>query len=105
MDLGLVALKGLVAGRHRLGRGRSDDMGCASWRAPWCRSWRVLRGMGRQGVGALVHTLSNYYGVLPPDICLAFHGRGLGALWLGRCLGLNMAGILQCAAVGLGDRE
>ncbi|KAH8162275.1 hypothetical protein CIB48_g5960 [Xylaria polymorpha] len=38
----------------------------------------VLRGMGKQWVGALVNLISYYGGALPMGIYLAFHGWGVG---------------------------
>ncbi|KAI0110884.1 MATE efflux family protein [Nemania sp. FL0031] len=67
----------------------------------------VLRGMGRQWVGALVNLVSYYGGALPMGIYLAFHGWGLGGLWFGNCLALYIVGALQWVIVGLSkwDKE
>ncbi|KAJ2985864.1 hypothetical protein NUW58_g5308 [Xylaria curta] len=67
----------------------------------------VLRGMGRQWVGALVNLLSYYGGALPMGIYLAFHGWGLGGLWFGNCVALYVVGALEWVIVGLSkwDKE
>ncbi|KAK5634590.1 hypothetical protein RRF57_010303 [Xylaria bambusicola] len=61
----------------------------------------ALRGMGKQWVGALVNLVSYYGGALPMGIYLAFHGWGLGGLWLGNCVALYMVGVLEWGIVGL----
>jgi multidrug resistance protein, MATE family len=50
----------------------------------------ALRGMGRQHVGAAVNIVSYYMGALPLGIWLAFHGWGLGGLWVGQCIALYL---------------
>ncbi|KAI1646281.1 MATE efflux family protein [Daldinia loculata] len=67
----------------------------------------VLRGMGRQWIGALVNLLSYYGGALPAGIYLAFHGWGLQGLWVGQCVALYLVGILEWVIVGLSkwDKE
>ncbi|CAJ2503145.1 Uu.00g105390.m01.CDS01 [Anthostomella pinea] len=67
----------------------------------------VLRGMGRQWVGALVNLVSYYGGALPMGIYLAFHGWGLKGLWFGNCVALYLVGILEWIIVGLSrwDKE
>ncbi|KAI1816241.1 mate efflux family protein [Poronia punctata] len=65
----------------------------------------VLRGMGRQWVGALVNLISYYGGALPMGIYLAFHGWGLGGLWFGNCVALYMVGVLEWIIVGLSNWE
>ncbi|KAL7623413.1 ethionine resistance protein [Parahypoxylon ruwenzoriense] len=61
----------------------------------------VLRGMGRQWVGAVVNLVSYYGGALPAGIYLAFHGWGLQGLWIGQCVALYLVGILEWVIVGL----
>ena len=61
----------------------------------------ALRGMGKQWVGAVVNLISYYGGALPMGIYLAFHGWGLGGLWLGNCVALYIVGVLEWAIVGL----
>ncbi|KAI1389387.1 MATE efflux family protein [Hypoxylon trugodes] len=63
----------------------------------------VLRGMGRQWVGALVNLVSYYGGALPAGIYLAFHGWGLQGLWIGQCVALYLVGILEWVIVGLSN--
>ncbi|KAI1498086.1 MATE efflux family protein [Biscogniauxia marginata] len=63
----------------------------------------VLRGMGRQWVGALVNLISYYGGALPMGIYLAFHGWGLQGLWFGNCVALYIVGILEWVIVGLSN--
>ncbi|KAI0854897.1 MATE efflux family protein [Xylaria cubensis] len=67
----------------------------------------VLRGMGKQWVGALVNLISYYGGALPMGIYLAFHGWGLAGLWFGNCVALYIVGALEWVIVGLSkwDRE
>lgn len=60
----------------------------------------VLRGMGRQHLGATVNILSYYFFALPLGISLAFqYGWGLKGLWVGQCVALWSAGILQWVIV------
>ncbi len=63
----------------------------------------VLRGMGRQWVGAVVNLVSYYAGALPGGIYLAFHGWGLAGLWIGQCVALYLVGALEWVIVGLSD--
>jgi MATE family multidrug resistance protein len=65
----------------------------------------VLRGMGRQWVGALVNCLSYYGGALPGGIYLAFHGWGLAGLWMGQCVALSLVGTLEWIIVGWSNWE
>ncbi|KAI0453439.1 mate-domain-containing protein [Xylaria acuta] len=67
----------------------------------------VLRGMGKQWVGALVNLVSYYGGALPMGIYLAFHGWGLAGLWFGNCVALYIVGVLEWVIVGLSrwDKE
>lgn len=62
-----------------------------------------LRGMGRQHIGALVNLVSYYGGALPLGIWLAFHGWGLGGLWVGQCIALYLVGALEWAIVYLSN--
>lgn len=60
----------------------------------------VLRGMGRQHLGAAVNIVSYYLFALPFGISLAFqYGWGLKGLWIGQCVALWSAGILQWVIV------
>lgn len=65
----------------------------------------VLRGMGRQWVGALVNLVSYYGGALPAGIYLAFHGWGLAGLWVGQCVALYLVGALEWVIVGMSRWE
>ncbi|KAK6608006.1 MATE efflux family protein [Botrytis cinerea] len=64
-----------------------------------------LRGMGRQHVGAVVNFVSYYCGALPLGIWLAFHGWGLGGLWVGQCIALYIVGALEWIIVAWSDWE
>lgn len=64
-----------------------------------------LRGMGRQHVGAAVNFVSYYCGALPLGIWLAFHGWGLGGLWVGQCIALYIVGALEWVIVAWSDWE
>jgi MATE family multidrug resistance protein len=59
----------------------------------------ALRGMGRQHIGATVNIVSYYCGALPLGIWLAFHGWGLGGLWVGQCIALYLVGFAEWAIV------
>ena len=55
----------------------------------------VLRGLGRQSLGALVNKVAYYSFALPLGIGLAFRGWGLAGLWTGQCLALYTTGIFE----------
>lgn len=63
----------------------------------------VLRGMGRQWVGAVVNCVSYYCFALPVGIYAAFHGWGLAGLWMGQCGALFAVGALEWIIVGVSD--
>lgn len=71
----------------------------------------VLRGQGRQHLGAIFNLVAYYVLALPVGISLAFHPRthlGLQGLWIGQVLGLFVVGIGEYGAVWLGtdwDKE
>ncbi|EON64731.1 hypothetical protein W97_03964 [Coniosporium apollinis CBS 100218] len=65
----------------------------------------ALRGMGRQHIGAAVNIVSYYCGALPLGIWLAFHGWGLGGLWVGQCIALYLVGFIEWAIVAWSDWE
>ena len=66
----------------------------------------VLRGMGRQHLGAAVNLVSYYCFALPLGIYLAFyHGWGLKGLWVGQCIALYCAGILEWVLVACSNWE
>jgi len=65
----------------------------------------VLRGQGRQHLGAIFNLVAYYVLALPVGISLAFHPRthlGLQGLWIGQVLGLFIVGIGEYGAVWLG---
>jgi MATE family multidrug resistance protein len=64
-----------------------------------------LRGMGRQHIGATVNLVSYYCGALPLGIWLAFHGWGLGGLWVGQCIALYIVGFAEWAIVAWSNWE
>ncbi|KZZ95334.1 Multi antimicrobial extrusion protein [Moelleriella libera RCEF 2490] len=111
---GSVILSALFATRNVLGSLFNDDkrvIELVSQVIPYVALFQVadglngscggaLRGMGRQWVGALVNCISYYAGALPAGIYLAFHGWGLGGLWLGQCLALSLVGVLEWIIVG-----
>ncbi|KAK9474989.1 mate-domain-containing protein [Dipodascopsis tothii] len=59
----------------------------------------VLRGMGRQHIGALVNSAAYYILALPTGIYWAFHGRGLPGLWQANCGALYLAGLTELTIV------
>ncbi|KAK4701350.1 multidrug resistance protein, MATE family, partial [Phenoliferia sp. Uapishka_3] len=62
----------------------------------------VLRGMGKQHVGALVNLVAYYFLALPFGIWLAFKtSLGLSGLWIGQCAALFLVGIGQYILVAL----
>ncbi len=64
----------------------------------------VLRGQGRQWVGALVNLACYYIGALPAGIYLAFVKEwGLKGLWVGLCIALYLVGFLEWSLVGLSN--
>ena len=58
-----------------------------------------LRGMGRQHIGAAINLVSYYCFALPLGVYLAFHGWGLKGLWVGQCVALYCAGVLEWVLV------
>ena len=64
-----------------------------------------LRGMGRQHIGAAVNIVSYYCGALPLGVYLAFHGWGLGGLWVGQCIALYIVGVLEWIIVAWSNWE
>ncbi|KAF7977855.1 hypothetical protein HWV62_2619 [Athelia sp. TMB] len=64
----------------------------------------VLRGQGRQHLGALFNIVAYYIIALPLGITLAFHSKarmGLQGLWIGQVLGLFVVGIGEYTVVWL----
>ncbi|KAJ3475137.1 hypothetical protein NLI96_g12039 [Meripilus lineatus] len=65
----------------------------------------VLRGQGRQHLGALFNLVAYYVLALPLGISLAFHPRfhmGLEGLWVGQVVALFIVGIGEYVTVWLG---
>ncbi|TFK34014.1 MOP flippase [Crucibulum laeve] len=65
----------------------------------------VLRGQGRQHLGALFNIVAYYVLALPMGITLAFHphtGLGLQGLWIGQVVALFIVGIGEYCVVWLG---
>lgn len=117
--LGAAILAVLMATRHVFGRLFNDDERVVRLVAdvmPFVALFQiadglngscggVLRGMGRQWVGALVNLVSYYGGALPAGIYLAFHGWGLAGLWVGQCVALYLVGALEWVIVGMSKWE
>ncbi|KAI0662321.1 MATE efflux family protein [Cubamyces menziesii] len=65
----------------------------------------VLRGQGRQHLGALFNLIAYYVLALPLGITLAFHPKthlGLQGLWIGQVIALFIVGLSEYAVVWLG---
>ncbi|KAF8815439.1 MOP flippase [Phlegmacium glaucopus] len=65
----------------------------------------VLRGQGRQHLGALFNIIAYYILALPLGITMAFHSKinlGLQGLWIGQVVGLFIVGIGEYCVVWLG---
>jgi len=63
----------------------------------------VLRGQGRQHLGAAFNLVAYYVLALPLGIALAFHwGYGLPGLWIGQVVALFTVGTCEYAVVWLG---
>jgi len=65
----------------------------------------VLRGQGRQHLGALFNIIAYYILALPMGITLAFHPKlnyGLQGLWIGQVVALFLVGISEYCVVWLG---
>jgi len=114
---GTIILTILLSTRNVIGGLFSDDIKVISLVAdviPYVALFQIadglngscggaLRGMGRQWVGALVNCISYYGGALPGGIYLAFHGWGLSGLWMGQCVALTLAGLLEWIVVVLSN--
>ncbi|KAJ8067492.1 hypothetical protein OCU04_004836 [Sclerotinia nivalis] len=119
MVMGLVILIILMSVKDFYARIFNDDMRVIKLTAevmPYVALFQIadglngscggsLRGMGRQHVGAAVNFVSYYCGALPLGIWLAFHGWGLGGLWVGQCIALYIVGALEWVIVGWSDWE
>ncbi|KAH9925380.1 MATE efflux family protein [Epithele typhae] len=65
----------------------------------------VLRGQGRQHLGALFNLVAYYVLALPLGITLAFHPRthlGLQGLWIGQVVALFIVGLSEYGVVWMG---
>ncbi|KDR80908.1 hypothetical protein GALMADRAFT_91594 [Galerina marginata CBS 339.88] len=65
----------------------------------------VLRGQGRQHLGALFNIIAYYVLALPMGITLAFHPKvnlGLQGLWIGQVVALFLVGVGEYCVVWLG---
>ncbi|PPQ68387.1 hypothetical protein CVT25_007925 [Psilocybe cyanescens] len=65
----------------------------------------VLRGQGRQHLGALFNIIAYYVLALPMGITMAFHPKinlGLQGLWIGQVVALFLVGIGEYCVVWLG---
>lgn len=117
MILGALVLAILLGVKNFYARIFNDDQDVIKLTAevmPWVALFQIadglngscggsLRGMGRQHVGALVNMISYYCGALPLGIWLAFHGWGLGGLWVGQCIALYLVGFGEWAIVAWSD--
>jgi len=64
----------------------------------------VLRGQGRQHLGALFNLVAYYVLALPLGIALAFrYSKGLEGLWVGQVVALFLVGFSEYAVVWLGS--
>ncbi|KAF1812556.1 putative MATE efflux family protein subfamily [Eremomyces bilateralis CBS 781.70] len=119
MILGAIVLAGLMGVKDFYARIFNDDERVVRLTAevmPYVALFQIadglngscggaLRGMGRQHVGAAVNLLSYYCGALPLGIYLAFHGWGLGGLWVGQCIALYLVGALEWVIVAWSNWE
>nr|POE90640.1 putative transporter c11d3.06 [Quercus suber] len=117
MILGAIVLAILMGTKQNFARMFNDDDRVVSLTArvlPYVALFQIadglngscggaLRGMGRQHVGAAVNIISYYCGALPLGIWLAFHGWGLGGLWVGQCIALYVVGFAEWAIVAFSD--
>lgn len=63
----------------------------------------ILRGQGRQHIGAVINIVSYYCIALPLGIYLAFHGWGLEGLWVGQCIALYLVGGVEWVVVAFSN--
>ncbi|KAI0700316.1 MOP flippase [Cytidiella melzeri] len=116
---GLVIMITLLATKNVFGKIFSDDMDVVelvSKVMPLVASFQiadglagscggVLRGQGRQHLGALFNLVAYYVLALPMGITLAFHPRthlGLQGLWIGQVVALFVVGLGEYTVVWLG---
>ncbi|KZV85394.1 mate-domain-containing protein [Exidia glandulosa HHB12029] len=63
----------------------------------------VLRGQGRQHLGAAFNLVAYYVIAIPLGLTLAFsYDKGLAGLWVGQVVGLFIVGLSEYAVVALG---
>ncbi|KAH7926013.1 MOP flippase [Leucogyrophana mollusca] len=123
--VGFVVMLIMLAARNKFGYIYSDDedvVRLVSKVMPLVASFQIadglanacggiLRGQGRQHLGALFNIVAYYILALPIGITLAFSTRthlGLQGLWIGQVIGLFTVGLGEYAVVWLGtnwDRE
>ena len=116
--VGALVLAVLMGTRSRFGRLFSDDADVVALVAEvlpyvaafqifdgWAQSCGgVLRGMGKQKIGAGVNLVAYYLLALPVGIWLAFNtGLGLAGLWIGQCGALFLVGVGEYLLVFLTD--
>jgi len=116
---GAVVMAIMIASRNTFGFLFSDDLDVVSLVSkvmPLVASFQVadglagscggvLRGQGRQHLGALFNIIAYYILALPLGITMAFHPKlalGLQGLWIGQVVGLFIVGIGEYFMVWLG---
>lgn len=118
--VGGLVLAVLLGTRHRFGYLFSDDAEVVALVADvlpyvaafqifdgWAQSCGgVLRGMGKQKIGAGVNLVAYYLIALPVGIWLAFDtSLGLAGLWIGQCGALFLVGVGEYVLVFLTEWE
>jgi MATE family multidrug resistance protein len=119
MLMGAIVLAVLMGSRNHFAKIFNNDERVVKLTAevlPWVALFQIadglngscggsLRGMGRQHIGAAVNIVSYYCGALPLGIYLAFHGWGLGGLWVGQCIALYLVGFAEWIIVAWSNWE
>ncbi|KAH7910461.1 MOP flippase [Hygrophoropsis aurantiaca] len=117
--VGFVVMLIMLAARNKFGYIYSDDedvVVLVSKVMPLVASFQIadglanacggiLRGQGRQHLGALFNIIAYYILALPIGISLAFNAKmhlGLQGLWIGQVIGLFTVGISEYCVVWLG---
>ncbi|KAL0945479.1 hypothetical protein HGRIS_000965 [Hohenbuehelia grisea] len=123
--IGSIIMTSMVASKRVFGRLFSDDQDViklVSQIMPLVASFQVadglagscggvLRGLGRQHLGAFFNIVAYYVIALPMGITLAFHSKthlGLHGLWIGQVVALFIVGLSEYAVVWVGtdwDKE
>ncbi|KAF9873936.1 hypothetical protein CkaCkLH20_08670 [Colletotrichum karsti] len=115
---GLI-LSVLVIGRNHLGKLFTTDPEVVQYVAgvlPWVGLFQladalngscggILRGMGKQRIGAAANLISYYVVALPLGSHMAFRGLELSGLWIGQCIGMGLVGMLELLFVLWTDWE